>query len=50
MTLDLTQDEINGLIMLMGKTPTESGFYPLMMKINAQLQAQLPKAEENVNP
>jgi hypothetical protein len=36
--------------MLMGKTPTESGFYPLMMKINAQLQEQMPKVEENVNP
>ena len=50
MTLDLTPDEIKGLIMLMGKTPTESGFYPLMMKINAQLQEQMPKVDENVDP
>ena len=49
MTLDLTPDEVNGLIMLMAKTPTDSGFYPLMVKINAQFQAQLPKPDEALN-
>ena len=43
MTLDLTFEEINALLNLMGKTATESGFYPLMVKIKDQAQAQLPK-------
>ena len=50
MTLNLTSDEINGLLMLMAKTPTESGFYPLMIKVNAQLQEQMSKVDENVDP
>lgn len=43
MTLELTLEEINALLNLMGKTATESGFYPLMIKIKDQAQAQLPK-------
>ena len=43
MTLELTLEEINALLNLMGKTATESGFYPLMVKIKDQAQAQLPK-------
>ena len=50
MNLDLTPDEIQGLLMLMAKTPTESGFYPLMMKVNAQFQEQLPKIEPKTEP
>jgi len=43
MTLDLTIEEINALLNLMGKTPTESGFFPLMVKIGEQAKNQLPK-------
>ena len=43
MTLDLTIEEINALLNLMGKTATESGFYPLMVKIKEQAEKQLPK-------
>jgi hypothetical protein len=43
MKLDLTIEEINALLNLMGKTATESGFYPLMVKIGEQAEAQLPK-------
>jgi hypothetical protein len=43
MKLDLTIEEINALLNLMGKTATESGFYPLMVKIKEQAEAQLPK-------
>ena len=43
MTLDLTIEEINALLNLMGKTATESGFFPLMVKIKEQAEAQLPK-------
>jgi len=43
MTIELTIEEINALINLMGKTPTESGFFPLMVKIGEQAKNQLPK-------
>jgi hypothetical protein len=43
MKLDLTIEEINALLNLMGKTATESGFFPLMVKIKEQAEAQLPK-------
>jgi hypothetical protein len=43
MTLELTIEEINALLNLMGKTPTESGFFPLMVKIGEQAQKQIPK-------
>ena len=46
MTLDLTLEEINALLNLMGKTATESGFFPLMVKIKEQAEAQLPKESE----
>ena len=42
-TLTLTLDEINGILNLMGKTSTDSGFFPLMMKVKEQAEAQLPK-------
>jgi hypothetical protein len=43
MKLDLTIEEINALLNLIGKTATESGFFPLMVKIKEQAEAQLPK-------
>ena len=46
MTIELTIEEINALINLMGKTPTESGFFPLMVKIGEQAEKQIPKDEE----
>jgi len=45
MKLDLTIEEINALLNLMGKTATESGFFPLMVKIKEQAETQLPKDE-----
>ncbi len=45
-TLTLTLEEINALLNLMGKTATESGFFPLMVKIKEQAEAQLPKESE----
>jgi len=46
MNLELTLEEINALLNLMGKTATESGFFPLMVKIKEQAEAQLPKESE----
>lgn len=43
--LSLTLDEVNALLQLMGKTATESGFFPLMMKVKAQAEVQVPKPQ-----
>jgi hypothetical protein len=40
MTLELTQDEVNIILQFMAQTPTGSGLFPLMMKIDAQFKQQ----------
>jgi hypothetical protein len=45
-TLTLTLDEVNGILNLMSKTETGSGFFPLMVKVKEQAEAQLPKPIE----
>lgn len=44
--LTLTVDEINAILQVLGQLPTASNAYPLLMKIKAQAEAQLPKQEE----
>lgn len=46
LTLKLTVEEINGILQVMGDLPTKTGAFPLVMKIKAQADAQMPKAEE----
>lgn len=41
-TLNLTLDEVNGILNLMSKTETGSGFFPLMVKVKEQAEKQLP--------
>lgn len=41
--LTLTLDELNGLLTLLGKLPTETNIWPLASKIRAQAESQLPK-------
>jgi len=41
-TLTLTLDEVNGILNLMAKTETGSGYFPLMLKVKEQAEAQLP--------
>lgn len=41
--LKLTLDEINGLLTLLGKLPTETNIWPLAAKMRAQAEEQLPK-------
>jgi hypothetical protein len=43
LTLKLSPEEVNGILAVLGETPTKSGFFPLAMKIKEQAQAQLPK-------
>jgi len=45
LTLKLTVEEINGILQVMGDLPTKTGAYPLVMKIKAQADAQMPAAE-----
>ena len=43
LTLKLTVEEINAILQVMGDLPTKTGAYPLVMKIKAQAEEQLPK-------
>jgi len=43
--LELTVEEVNAVLAVLGETPTKSGFFPLAMKIKEQAEAQLPKEE-----
>ena len=38
MQLELTEQEIAGIIQTLGQLPTSSGAYPLMLKIQQQVQ------------
>jgi hypothetical protein len=43
--LELTLNEVDGVIAGLGELPTKSGAFSLLMKIRAQTAAQLPKEE-----
>jgi hypothetical protein len=45
LTLKLTVEEINVVLQIIGDLPTKAGVYPLVMKIKAQAEEQLPKPE-----
>ena len=44
--LDLTLNEVEGVIAGLGELPTKTGAFGLLMKIQSQVQAQLPPPEE----
>ena len=44
--LKLTLDEVNGMLNIFGKLPTETNIWPLAAKIRAQAEEQLPEQEE----
>ena len=39
--VELSVDEVNILLALMGKTLTETGYYTIMIKMRQQAQAQI---------
>ena len=39
--VELSVDEVNMLLALMGKTLTETGYYTIMVKMREQAQAQI---------
>ena len=45
-TLDLTLNEVEGVLAGLGELPTKTGAYGLMLKIQAQVQSQVPLPKE----
>ena len=43
--LEVTLNEVEGILAGLGELPSKSGAFPLLMKIRAQAEAQLPKEE-----
>ena len=41
--LDVTLNEVEGVLAGLGELPTKTGAFGLLMKIQAQVQAQVPK-------
>lgn len=50
LTLKLDLQEVNALLNIMGKLPTETNIWPLAAKIRAQAEQQLPKQEPDNEP
>ena len=46
MTLDLTIDEVNAILAVLGELPTKHGVFPLVVKIQEQAKSQLPSEEK----
>jgi hypothetical protein len=44
--LDLTLNEVEGVLAGLGELPTKTGAYGLMLKIQGQTQSQVPLPEE----
>lgn len=44
--LDLTLNEVEGVLTGLGEMPAKTGVFGLMMKIKAQVEGQLPQQEE----
>lgn len=45
-TLDLTTEEVNAILQVLGELPTKTGAFPLVLKIKEQADAQMPKKAE----
>jgi hypothetical protein len=43
--LELTTDEVNGILAVLGELPTKTGAWSLLANIKNQAEAQLPKKE-----
>ena len=45
-TITLSIEEVNAIMQVLGDLPTKSGAYPLVLKINQQVKAQVePQVE-----
>ena len=45
-TLNLTTEEVNAILQVLGQLPTSSGAWPLVVKIKAQAEPQVVKDGE----
>ena len=50
LNIKLNQTEVQDILNVLGELPSKSGAWPLMMKIQAQAQAQLPEPVEGEEP
>jgi len=48
--LELSVDEVNAILQVLGQLPTSSGAWPLLLKVKEQAEAQVPKAESKESP
>ena len=46
--IELSENEINAILAILGDMPSKSGTWPLMMKIKVQADAQIVDPEEPV--
>jgi hypothetical protein len=46
--LELSVDEVNAILQVLGELPTKSGAWPLVVKIKEQAEPQVPKPDESV--
>jgi hypothetical protein len=47
-TIDLTLEEVEGILAALGELPTKTNAFMLIAKIRGQAQVQLPKEEISV--
>ena len=45
--LNLSIEEVQGILNVLGELPSKSGAWPLIVKIKEQAEAQIPKEEPN---
>jgi hypothetical protein len=43
--LNLTVAEVNAVLQTLGQLPTNSGAYPLLVKIKSQAESQIPEEQ-----
>lgn len=48
--LDLTLEEVNGILVALGELPTKTNAFALMAKIRIQAEPQLPKEDSVEEP
>jgi hypothetical protein len=44
--LELSVEEVNAILQVLGDLPTKVGAWPLVLKIKEQAELQVPKVEE----
>jgi hypothetical protein len=44
--LELSVEEVNGILAVLGDLPSKTGAYPLMMKIKEQAEAQVEQPKD----